>query len=121
VAIVIPEIAIVAAVPMVVVLDASAVAIPVAGVETLSIVARGYPASGGVYRPAPISGMPLVVVPDGIPVAVYPDEFRTWTRRKNANHSRRGWRADSDSDGNLGGHKRAGQEQQSDQSLLHLL
>jgi hypothetical protein len=90
---------------MMVVLDPAALALPVAVIEALSIVARSYPASGRVYRPAPISGMPLIVVPYGIPVTVYPDEFRTWTRRKNANDSRRWGRPDSDSDGNLREHK----------------
>ena len=106
-AIVIPEIAIAAAVPMMVVLDAAAVAIPVAGVETLSIVARGDPASGRVAERS-ISGMPLVVVANGNSAAVYPDEIPDLDAPKNAGPSgRRGgpiliqW--------NLGRHKR-GQE-----------
>jgi hypothetical protein len=109
-AVVIPAIALV--VPMMIVLDAAALAVPVSMIEALSIVARRYPSSGCVCRTAPIAGMPLIVVPYGIPVAVYPDELRTWPRGENANDSRRrGW-ADSDSDGNLGEHKSASQERQ---------
>jgi hypothetical protein len=113
----IPAVAIV--VPTMVVLDAAAITVPVAMIEALPIMARSYPASGGIYRAAPISGMPLITVPYGIPVAVYPDEFGTGTRRENANHSRWRWWADSDSNGNLGEHKSAGQEHQRYQSLLH--
>src|ERR1700682_2340790 len=108
-AVVIPIIALALTVPMMVVLDAAALTVPVAMIEALSIVARSHPAGGRVYRAAPIPGMPTIVAPYGIPVAVYPGEFRTWTGRENADDSWGWWRPDLDSDGNLGEHKSAGQ------------
>src|SRR5438132_9736504 len=103
---------------MMVVLHPAALTLPVAVIEALSIVARSHPASGRVYRAAPIAVMPLIVVTYGIPVAVHPGEFRTRTSRENANDSR--WRrADSDSDGNLGEHKSPSKQHQRYQSLLH--
>ena len=77
----IPVIALALAVPVMVVLHSAAITIPIAMIKALSIIARSNPASGRVYRAAPISGMPSIVVPYGKPVTVHPGEFRAWTRR----------------------------------------
>jgi hypothetical protein len=63
-------IAIAVVVPMMVVLDAAAVTVPVAMIEALSVVARSHPTSGRVHGTAPISGMPSIAAPNRIPVAV---------------------------------------------------
>jgi len=93
------EIAVVLAVPMMIVLVAASVAVPVAIVIALSIVARRYPASANVMRTRIVSVMPSVTAPHWIPIAVHPDKIGTRAHRPNANVSRTWGRANPDSQG----------------------
>jgi hypothetical protein len=93
------EIAVVLAVPMMIVLVAASVAVPVAIVITLAIVARRYPASSQVMRASIVSVMPSVTAPYRIPITVHPDKIGTRAHGPNANVSRTWWRANPDPQG----------------------
>jgi hypothetical protein len=95
------EIAVMVAIPAVIVLKPAAISIPVTREELSSFIARAYPNGALIGRPGPIASMPLVVVSNRIPIAFHPDEFRTRSDRLDANHARRRGRTNSDSDGNL--------------------
>src|SRR5581483_3129197 len=83
------------AVPSVIMNHAPAIAFPIAVVEPVVLITRYYPACGWISGSCPVSVMPLVVVPNGIPVAVYPYKTRTWRWRMNAYNTRWRWRANS--------------------------
>jgi hypothetical protein len=87
-------IAVMLAVPMMVVFAAAALAIPVAAIEALSLVARTDPACAAIWRTSPVPAMPMVAAPHRIPVSFHPCEFRTWPRRENPDHPRRWRRSD---------------------------
>jgi len=88
-------------VPAMVVLTPAAIAFPVTVIESLAVVTGTNPMSTAIWWPRPISVMPLVMVPDGVPVAIYPKELRTRGDRPNPNRSGGRRRADSNSDRNL--------------------
>ena len=94
-------ITIVIAVPMMIVLAAAALTIPIAGEELGTIVVGCDPSGSSVRRSCPITFVPAVASPDRVPITIYPDIFGAGSRRKNPNHAR--WRrgTDSDSDGYL--------------------
>jgi hypothetical protein len=111
-------IAVVVAIPVMVVLDPAALTLPIPPIEALSIVTRSYPSSPPIGWASPISSMPPVMAPYGIPVPVYPDEV--WTRpRRNGIHAWRRRRTNSDSNGNLAEKNSASEKRQSDQSGFH--
>ena len=116
--VVLPPIAVMVAIPAMVVLAPTSLTLPISPIEALSIVARPYPPSTRIDRAGPISGMPPVVAPDGIPVTVNPDEVRTRPRR-NGNNPRRRRRTNSDSNRNLAEKNSASEKHQSDQSGFH--
>ena len=89
-------------VPAVVVFEAAAVAVPVAHEITLAVMMRGDPAGARVGRLRPIAGVPLVVVTYWIPVAFDPDVALGRGRRWRRDHPRGWWRANLDSDRDLG-------------------
>jgi hypothetical protein len=88
------KIAIMFAVPVMVVFAPATLAIPVAGIETAAFVARTHPMCAAIWSTSPISSMPLVVASHGIPVSIHPYKFRAWPWRENPNHSWRWWRSD---------------------------
>jgi hypothetical protein len=103
-------------VPMVVMLEMAAIAVPVACVIPAAFMARTDPAGSRVWRARPIAPMPSVMPSVGIPVAVNPDKLRPRTWRKHANHAWGRWRPDADSNGNLSRERqRAGQQEACDQ------
>jgi len=71
-------ISIMVAVPAMVMLEPSAITFPIAVKETLAIVARLDPTRSLVGGPGPIAAMPPVVSSDRIPIALYPNELRSW-------------------------------------------
>ena len=88
-------------VPAMIVFQPAAVSVPVTCVKLLSIVARSDPSSACVGWARPVAFVPFIVVADGIPIPVYPCEFRAWALRYDANHARTRRRADSDANRNL--------------------
>jgi len=94
-------VAVLIAVPTMIVFEPAAIAIPVAGEEPLAIMMRCNPYGAGIRRLAPIAGMPFVMVTDWIPVAVNPNKLRAGSGRPYCNHTRRRRRADSDSHGEV--------------------
>jgi len=76
-------------IPVVVVLNPPAIALPVASVVLAALVSWTYPTCTAVWRTSPISAMPLVMVSSWIPVAIDPYEVWTWPRRCNPNNGRR--------------------------------
>jgi hypothetical protein len=83
------EIAIVIAVPPVIVLDSAAITLPIALKEAFPVVTRPDPVGAGVGWPSPVSVMPLVVVSDGVPVAIDPKVIRPRGAWPSVNDARR--------------------------------
>jgi hypothetical protein len=100
-AVVVMKIAVVIAIPLVVVFHAAVGPVPVARKIELSVMTRRDPGCALIRRSAPVSLMPLVVAANRIPVAIHKGITRTRTYRLNANDPRLGRRSDSDSDGKL--------------------
>jgi len=88
-------------VPMMVVVKAAARAVPIAGIKTAPIVARGNPTSASVRRAAPITFVPAIVSGNRIPITADPHEIGLRLRGHD-NDGTRGWRrADLDANRNL--------------------
>lgn len=99
-------------VPLVIVIDMAMISIPISCIKLLSIMARFDPMSPLVRRACPITVMPLIAMPDRIPIAV--DKCVTGARapRHNANHTRTWRRTNSNADRDLRlRHRCAGQQQ----------
>jgi hypothetical protein len=94
-------IAVVVAIPVVVVFDPAARAVPVTRNIVLPVVTRRHPSCPLIRRPAPICLVPPVMASHWIPIAVH--KHVTWTRtyRSNPNDPRRRRRSDPDSDRKL--------------------
>src|ERR1700730_7274861 len=102
---------------MMVVLAPTTVAFPVAIKETLSIMARRHPKCPSVGWTGPVSCMPFIVISHWIPVPSHPDEFRSWGRWQNLDHTRGWWRSDPNSDGNLAEQRPSDKKCHSESSL----
>src|SRR6516225_11352423 len=98
-----PEVARLLPIPVVIMFEVSALALPVALVEPLALVTRSDPASALVGRARPVAVMPFVMVPDWIPIPFDPHKTRPWRRRWRVHHSRCGRRPDGDANRHLGG------------------
>src|SRR5579863_1266499 len=94
-------IAVMLAVPSVIVFYAAVIAIPVTCVKAFAVVARANPAGAGVWRPRPVAFMPSIAAADGIPVTADPDEVRSGLIGKHRDHSWGRWRADANTYGDL--------------------
>src|SRR4029077_13083167 len=101
-------------VPAVVMLPAATISLPVTREVLVSIMMWTYPARTGIWRPRPITPVPLVMPSHGIPIALDPDEFGSGTHG-HRNHTGRRWRADSDSNRHLSGERRYADQEQRDQ------
>jgi hypothetical protein len=88
-------------VPAMIVFDTTPAAFPIACEEPLTIVTGPYPYRAWKRWPTPIALVPLVMVSDWIPVALYPNPLRAGTGRRDSNHPWGWWRADSDTDGDV--------------------
>jgi hypothetical protein len=97
ISIVLAVIAVAVSIPAMVVLAAAPVPIPVAFIKTFPVMTRSYPARAFVGRTSPITVVPPIPAPNGIPIAVYPDIAGSGKRWPYSNHSRRGRRTDPDS------------------------
>ena len=86
---------------VVIVFDPAAVSFPIPCVISFSVVARCNPVSPLVGRSSPIALMPLIVISDGIPIALNPNVIRGWHCWHNYNCPRWRWRRNYDSNGNL--------------------
>jgi hypothetical protein len=113
VAIVVAAVAIV--IPVMVMLAAAVIALPVSMVEAFPIVTRSYPHGATISRTCPVAVMPTITMAHHEPVAWYPDEPGAGTRRRDTHDTRRRWRSDADSNGNIGGEKTGAYQQQRDQ------
>ena len=92
-----PEIPFALPIPMVVVLSPTGVTVPIPGEVSASFVSRRGPAGSRVRRAGPKTGVPLVMISDGIPIPIDPDEIRPRGHRRYDNA--RWWRgADSYAD-----------------------
>jgi hypothetical protein len=86
------------AIPVMVVLHAAALAVPVSDEVAPPVVAGSNPSRGRVGHARPITVMPFVVIPDRVPVAIDPNAIGTGTDRTDAQHAGRWWRPYCDSD-----------------------
>lgn len=88
-------------VPAMIMLEPSAVPLPVTIIEPLSVVMGRNPASPRVRWPSPITLMPAIVTSLRVPVTLDPHELRAGGRRQNSNYAcRRRW-TNSDSNRHL--------------------
>jgi len=85
-------------IPMVVVFEPAARPFPVAVVEESTFVARRNPIGPFVRRTGPVSVMPFVALPVGVPVASDPKIARPRRYRPHCDDARRGWRPNANSD-----------------------
>src|SRR5262245_23207111 len=92
-----PIIPIPVAVPTVVMYVPTATSLPITLEEQASVVACGDPPSTRVWRPGPVTVMPLVMPFDGIPVPVYPHVIGLRRRRRDVHHLRPPRRTNPDS------------------------
>ena len=95
---VVAEVAIAAAVPVMIVLDPAAVALPVAFKEAAPVIAGPDPVGAGIRWASPVSAMPFVVVSHRIPVAFDPKVIRPRGSWPGVNDARRRWRPNSHTD-----------------------
>lgn len=96
-----PMIAVSIMVRAVVVFDPAAISFPVACKVFPVLITRSEPISTLIWRPSPVTSMPLPMVSHRIPVALDPYIFRPGRRLNNGNDGRRWRRADRDVDGDL--------------------
>src|SRR5579883_467405 len=94
-------IAVAVAVPAVVVLAPSVVAIPVTREVPAALITRSNPPRAAINRQRPITGVPLVVISHWIPVALHPNVVRAGAGGQNLDHARRWRRTDLYPDRNL--------------------
>jgi len=100
-AIIVVIIAVLIVIPVVIVFDAPVRSIPVASVVPSALVPRRHPVGPNVGRFSPIARVPRVTPGNGIPVAIHPHVGSRWPRRSNDHNTRRRWRPNRDSNGNL--------------------
>jgi hypothetical protein len=98
---VVAEIAVTVAVPPVIVIKPAVVAIPISREELSSFISRPHPYGAGVWWPAPIPVMPLVVVSNRVPITVHPEVIRSGRARSRAYNARWRRRSNSHADGQL--------------------
>jgi hypothetical protein len=94
--IMIVEVAVSFVVRVVVVFNAAAVALPVAGVISFAIVARFNPMCSLIRWPSPIAFVPFVMLAHRIPISRHSHAPRSRTWGNNCNNPR--WRRGSDND-----------------------
>lgn len=88
-------------IPMVVVLKAATVAVPVAVIIPAAFVPGANPARATIGRQGPIAAVPAIVMSVRIPIAINPDVVRPRTHRYDIVTRGRG-RSDFDADADLG-------------------
>src|ERR1700747_3324176 len=89
-------------IPFMAMLEAAAIAVPVAVVEEAAFEAGTNPAPPGIRSTSPITFMPAVMSVGGIPVAFDPEKIGTRGRRRGNYHPGRRWWTDSDAYSDLG-------------------
>jgi hypothetical protein len=89
-------------IPVMVVVDVAARAVPIARIEATAFMARSNPARSSIGRASPITFMPAIVAADRVPVAANPHEIGCGLRGHDDHGARGWWRADLNADRNLG-------------------
>jgi hypothetical protein len=100
-AVFLPEISISILIPVVVVLKAAALSLPVSCEVCAALVVRNNPTSAYVWRTSPVTFVPLVMVSHRIPIPVDPNKFGCRSDRNSVNDARRRRWADADPDRDL--------------------
>ena len=95
-AIAVPAVAV--PVPVMVVLNAAVLTIPVSSEIAPAVITRSNPSRGRVGHACPIAFMPFVMMSNRVPVAFDPNVIGAWTYGTDAQHAGRRWRSNSDSD-----------------------
>jgi hypothetical protein len=78
-------------IPFMAMLEAAAIAVPVAVIEKAALEAWTYPAGAGIRGTCPVAFVPAVMTANRIPVAFNPEKIGT-RRRRWLNYDSRGWR-----------------------------
>jgi len=106
-------------VPMMIVGTPAVITFPIAFKEALSIVVRRHPVCAGIWWTGPITVMPFVMLPHGIPVALHPKKTgaRGWWPDTNDAWGRR--RPNGHSNGYLGENGSSSEKCQREQFLFH--
>jgi hypothetical protein len=95
------KIAIMTAIPFVIVFDAAMATIPIAREKLLTIVMRADPVGTLVRRTRPVTFMPAIMPADGIPISVNPGKTRSGRSGMHGHNSRRRRRSEVDANANL--------------------
>jgi hypothetical protein len=94
-------IAVVVVIPVVVMIETATAAIPIAGEILVAVVVGSNPSRTFIRRSSPITVVPAIVTPVGIPVALDPYKIGARAARHHRDYARR-WRgADLNANGNL--------------------
>ena len=101
-------------VPLVIVFNTAAIPFPVSCKKLLSIVVRSDPSCPFIRRSRPITVMPLIVMPGGIPITVNISVTGTRAARHNVNHTRAWRRTDINAERDLRLRYRCAGEQRDD-------
>src|SRR5436190_19483086 len=96
-----PKVSVTVAVPAMVMLEAPAIALPVAFEKHCAVMTRPHPTCVRIRGPGPVAVVPSVVVPDRIPVTINPEVVRSRNRRTDVHHTGRRRGTDPNPDGNL--------------------
>ena len=76
-------------IPMMIMLNSTAVSAPITRKKLLSFVVWCYPIGSFVWRPSPVAVVPSVMPSYWIPIPFHPYELLPWRRRLNVNRPRR--------------------------------
>src|ERR1035438_3605324 len=106
-------------IPVVVVLHPPAVAVPVSDEVAASLPAGSNPSRRRIRGTCPIAVVPLIMMPDRVPIAFDPYEVRPRSDRTDPQHSGNRRRSYSDTDAYLSGARGYRQEHQSRQFCHH--
>lgn len=107
---IVPPVAVAVSIPVMVVLEAASVALPIAGIKPLAIVAGTDPARTFVRRTGPIAVMPPPAVSHRIPIAIQPQKVRPGRHRAELQHAGRRWSANLNANRDLAEDRSRGQK-----------
>ena len=89
-------------IPMVIVVEPPAIAIPIASKKLPPVMAGPSPMGTRIRWTSPIALVPPVAASRRVPVALNPDEIGSWSGRQNSDNTRRRRRPNPNSNGDLG-------------------
>ena len=105
------KIAVMAAIPSVIVFHAAVIAFPITREKLCAIVVRADPVSTFIRRTGPVSVMPAITAADGIPISVHPGKAGSGSSGMHCHNTRWRGRSDPDADANLSAQTESARQQ----------